>query len=53
MRQQHRAGEKLFADFAGPMLATLDPQGGLAFEASIFVAVLGASNYTYANATGG
>ena len=53
MRQQHRAGEKLFADFAGPMVAILDPQGGLAFEASIFVAVLGASNYTYACATRG
>ncbi|AGW93513.1 hypothetical protein [Cupriavidus sp. DF5525] len=34
-----------------PMVATLDPEGGIAFEASIFVAVLGASNYTYACAT--
>jgi transposase len=53
MRQQHRAGEKLFADFAGQMVPILDAEGGLAFEASIFVAVLGASNYTYACATGG
>jgi transposase len=53
MRQQHRAGEKLFADFAGQMVPILDAEGGLAFEASIFVAVLGASNYTYACATRG
>lgn len=53
MRQQHRAGEKLFTDFAGPMVPILDPEGGIAFEASIFVAVLGASNYTYACATRG
>ncbi len=46
MRQQHHAGEKLFADFAGPTVRILDPEGGIAFEASIFVAVLGASNYT-------
>ena len=53
MRQQHRAGEKLFADFAGQMVPILDAEGGIAFEASIFVAVLGASNYTYACATRG
>jgi transposase len=53
MRQQHRAGEKLFTDFAGPMVSILDPEVGIAFEASIFVAVLGASNYTYACATRG
>lgn len=53
MRQQHRAGEKLFADFAGQMVPILDAEGGLAFEASMFVAVLGASNYTYACATRG
>lgn len=53
MRQHHNAGEKLFADFAGPMVPILNPEGGTAFEASIFVAVLGASNYTYACATRG
>lgn len=53
MRQQHRAGEKLFADFAGQIVPILDAEGGLVFEASIFVAVLGASNYTYACATRG
>ena len=51
MRQVHRAGEKLFADFAGPTVAILDPQGGIASRAQVFVAVLGASNYTYACAT--
>jgi transposase len=44
MRQQHRAGEKLFADFAGQTMPILDRAGGIAFEAHIFVAVLGASN---------
>lgn len=44
VHQHHNAGEKLFADFAGPMVPALNPEGGTAFEASIFVAVLGASN---------
>ena len=51
MRQEHRAGEKLFADFAGQTLMILDPAGGPPAAAHIFVAVLGASNYTYACAT--
>ncbi len=51
MRQEHRAGEKLFADFAGQTLTILDPAGGPSAAAHIFVAVLGASNYTYACAT--
>ena len=51
MRQEHRAGEKLFADFAGQTLTILDPAGGPATAAHFFVAVLGASNYTYACAT--
>ena len=51
MRQQHRAGEKLFADFAGQTILILDRASGVAFDAHIFVAVLGASNYTYACAT--
>ena len=46
MRQQHRAGEKLFIDFAGPTLPLGD--GG---RAHFFVAALGASSYTYACAT--
>jgi transposase len=51
MRQQHRAGEKLFADFAGPTVPILARDGGIEFEAHVFVAVLGASNYTFACAT--
>lgn len=46
MRQIHRAGEKLFIDYAGPTIALTD--GG---RAHIFVASLGASSYTYACAT--
>ncbi len=46
MRQVHRAGEKLFIDFAGPTIALTD--GG---RAHIFVAALGASSYTFACAT--
>jgi transposase len=51
MRQSHRAGEKLFVDYAGPTVEVLDPKTGEVREAQIFVAVLGASNYTYAEAT--
>ena len=51
MRQQHRASAKLFADFAGQTMPILDRAGGVAFHAHIFVAVPGASNYTYACAT--
>lgn len=46
MRQVHRAGEKLFIDYAGPTIALAD--GG---RAHIFVASMGASSYTYACAT--
>jgi transposase len=46
MRQVHRAGEKLFIDFAGPTVALTD--GG---RAHIFVAAMGASNYSFACAT--
>jgi ABC-type iron transport system FetAB ATPase subunit len=49
MRQQHRAGEKLFADFAGPTVPILARDGGVEFEAHVFVAVLGASNYKRAS----
>lgn len=51
MRQPHRAGDKLFVDYAGATVAVLDPAGGPARAAQIFVAVLGASNLTYAEAT--
>lgn len=51
MRQDHRAGEKLFVDYAGHTIPIVNPHTGEIHEAQIFVAVLGASNYTYAEAT--
>jgi transposase len=51
LRQDHVAGEKLFVDYAGATIPIHDPQGGPERSAAIFVAVLGASNYTYAEAT--
>jgi len=52
MRQVHRAGEKVFVDYAGPTIPVVDNRTGeVMFEAAVFVAVLGASNYTYAEAT--
>ncbi len=53
MRQEHRAGEKLFVDFAGQTIPIVDPATGEITEAQLFVAVLGASNYTYAEALPG
>ena len=53
MRQQHRAGEKLFIDYAGPTLPIINAATGEITRAHIFVAALGASNYTYACATPG
>jgi transposase len=50
LRQEHRAGEKLFLDFAGQTLPITDPGTGLVSPAELFVAVLGASNLTYAEA---
>ena len=50
MRQEHRAGEKLFVDFAGMTMPITDPDSGEVWQAQLFVAVLGASNYTYAEA---
>jgi transposase len=51
MRQVHRAGEKMFVDYAGTTVPIISPTTGEIHEANIFVAVLGASNYTYAEAT--
>ena len=51
MRQDHRAGEKLFVDWAGATLAIYDPHTGAVHPAALFVAVLGASSYIYAEAT--
>lgn len=51
MRQQHRAGERMFVDYAGDTVPVVDPETGEIRRAQIFVAVLGASSYTYAEAT--
>ena len=51
MRQNHVAGERMFVDYAGTTLAVIDASTGEARTAQLFVAVLGASNYTYAEAT--
>ena len=51
MRQHHVAGDKVFVDYSGKKIAIVDPHTGEVREAEIFVAVLGASNFTYAEAT--
>jgi transposase len=52
MRQEHKAGEKLFVDYAGMTMPVVDRKTGQVSQAQIFVATLGASNYSYAEATG-
>lgn len=51
MRQTHRAGEKLFVDYAGMTMPVTDPATGEVYGAQIFVAALGSSQYLYAEAT--
>ena len=51
MRQFHKAGEKCFVDYAGATVPIINGDTGEIREAQIFVAALGASNYTYAEAT--
>jgi transposase len=51
MRQFHVAGDKIFVDYAGATLEVIDGLTGEIRQAQIFVAVLGASSYTYAEAT--
>jgi len=51
MRQQHRAGGKTFVDFSGKKPHLVDPLTGELVEVELFVGVLGASSYTYAEAT--
>lgn len=50
MRQEHKAGEKLFVDYCGQTVPVNDQSTGEVREVQIFVAVLGASNFTYAEA---
>ena len=51
MRQTHVAGERLFVDYAGTTMEVIDGTTGEVLTAQLFVAALGASNYTYAEAT--
>lgn len=51
MRQHHAAGDKVFVDYSGKKIGIVDPETGVVRDAEIFVAVLGASNYTYAEAS--
>lgn len=51
MRQVHKAGDKLFVDYAGQTVPIVNGDTGEIKTAQIFVAVLGASNYTYCEAT--
>ena len=51
LRQDYKAGEKAFVDYAGQTVPVVDPDSGQVRQAQIFVGVLGASNYLYAEAT--
>jgi len=51
MRQRHVAGEKVFVDYSGVRMEVTDPTTGTRRPVELFVAVLGASNYTYAEAS--
>ena len=51
MRQEHKAGEKCFVDYAGQTVDIADPGTGEVSGAQVFVGVMGASNYIFAEAT--
>ena len=51
MRMEHKAGDKLFVDYSGKRPRVVDPTTGEEREVELFVAVLGASSFTYAEAT--
>lgn len=51
MRQEHRAGEKMWVDWAGDKVRIVNADTGEVSHASVFVAVLGCSSYTFAEAT--
>lgn len=53
MRQSHQGGEKMFVDYCGQSVAVHNRETGEVTKAQIFVACLGASNYTFAEATPG
>ena len=51
LKQKYRAGEKLFVDYAGQTVPIIDPSTGEVTEAQIFLATLGASSYTFTEAS--
>jgi len=51
LRQSYRAGEKLLVDYSGLTMTIIDPETGQESPAELFVAVLGASNYTFCRAS--
>jgi len=51
LRQEYKAGERTFVDYAGQTVGVVDPETGEIRQAQIFVGVLGASNFTHAEAT--
>jgi len=51
MRQVHVAGDKMFVDYSGKTPHYEEPTTGEVVDVELFVAVLGASSYTYAEAT--
>ncbi|MFW8642116.1 hypothetical protein ACOJBO_01900 [Rhizobium beringeri] len=51
MRQEHVAGDKVFVDYSGKKVPIVDRKTGEIREAELFLGVLGASSYTYAEAT--
>ena len=51
MRFEHAAGERCFVDYSGQTLTVVDPETGESRQAEIFVATLGASNYTFVDVT--
>ena len=51
MRQEHAAGDKVFVDYSGKKVPIVDRKTGEVREAELFVGVLGASSYTFAEAT--
>jgi transposase len=51
LRQEHKAGEKMFVDWAGATIPVYDRHSGQAWQAPLFVATLGASSYTFAECT--
>ena len=53
LRQRHRAGEKVFVDYSGKRLHLIDPETGELIPVELFVGVLGASGYLFAEAAAG